>query len=69
MRYSNQLESGEQLLSPRHLAELGSMLNTIHSRFSSLYGIVSEEEFAMEVEFKITAEGTLAIKQARPWIF
>ena len=69
VRYSNQLESGEQLLSPRHLAELGSMLNTIHSRFSSLYGIVSEEEFAMEVEFKITAEGTLAIKQARPWIF
>jgi len=44
-------------------------MSTIHNRFGLLYGVTAQEEFAMEIEFKITEAGTLAIKQARPWVF
>ena len=67
--FSNLVAEGEQLLSPEHLEELRSMLSTIHIRFGTLYGVAADEEFAMEVEFKITSQGALAIKQARPWVF
>ena len=67
--FSNLVAEGEQLLSPQHLEELRSMLSTIHIRFGTLYGVAADEEFAMEVEFKITSQGALAIKQARPWVF
>ena len=69
VRFSNQGEEDEQLLSAKHLRELGSMLSTIHARFRELYGLSKQDEFAMEIPFKITSEGTLAIKQARPWVF
>ena len=67
--YSNQVDAGEQLISPGHLRELRSILSTIHSRFAELYQVSADEPFAMEVEFKITADGVLAIKQARPWVY
>ena len=44
-------------------------LKTIHRCFQSLYGKEPDSRFAMEVEFKVTADGTLVIKQARPWVF
>ena len=69
IRRSNLVEGEDLLLSDQQLQELGSRLGTIHSRFKELYGISLQEEFAMEIEFKITAEGNLAIKQARPWVF
>lgn len=69
VRFSNQGEADEQLLNAEQLRELGSMLSIIHARFRELYGLSEQDEFAMEIEFKITAEGTLAIKQARPWVF
>ena len=69
MRRSNQTK-GELILSAKHLEKLRESLGIIHNRFAKLYGYSYEaEDFAMEVEFKVTREGALSIKQARPWVF
>lgn len=42
----------------------------IHSRFAQLYNKSKDDELlAMEIEYKITRDGKLGIKQARPWVF
>ena len=70
MLQSNQVPAGRHILSGKHLADLRSHLAKIHSRFSRLYGrSLDDVSFAMEIEFKITKDDRLAIKQARPWVF
>ena len=69
IRSSNRSPDGEELLSVAHRNELRTYLRTIHNRFGELYGVSPNEQFAMEIEFKVTAEGQLAVKQARPWVF
>ncbi len=66
---SNLVTPGEMLLSDGHIAALRTTLDTIHDRFAELYGVESGQEFAMEIEFKITDTGSLFIKQARTWVF
>ena len=66
---SNQVPAGQLLMSDAQLGQLRRHLATIHDRFAVLYGIGSGAEFAMEIEFKITSENILSIKQARPWVF
>ena len=66
---SNQVTSGQLLMTEDQLSQLLRHLETIHERFRELYGVEDEEQFAIEIEFKITNQGSLAIKQARPWIF
>ena len=66
---SNQVAEGEQIMSNEHLAQLREYLTVIHEHFEALYNPGPDESFAIEVEFKITADNILAIKQARPWIF
>ena len=61
--------SDRSLMSDAHMRQLRSNLKTIHDRFETLYEVESGQDFAIEVEFKITADNRLAIKQARPWIF
>jgi hypothetical protein len=69
MRRSNRT-SRDRILEPEHLEQLRKSLGIIHNRFAKLYGHTYEaRDFAMEVEFKITREGKLSIKQARPWVF
>ena len=69
MRYSNQT-GNEQILNQEHLDSLRKYLGVIHTKFSKLYGVdLQDPGFAMEIEYKITKEGVLAIKQARPWVF
>ncbi|MEE3180197.1 MAG: PEP/pyruvate-binding domain-containing protein, partial [Verrucomicrobiota bacterium] len=69
MRRSNRTAE-DRILDPEHLEQLRKSLGIIHNRFAKLYGSTYEaKDFAMEVEFKITREGKLSIKQARPWVF
>ena len=66
---SNQVVPGQRLMSNDQLLLLHDHLFVIHHHFEELYEPESDEPFAMEIEFKITSANTLAIKQARPWVF
>ena len=66
---SNLVDPGELLMSDAHISQLQRHLRVIHDEFAMLYRPEAGERFAMEIEFKITSDRTLAIKQARPWVF
>ena len=66
---SNQVAPGELLMSSGQIGQLRRHLQEIHNHFKVLYNPAAGEPFAMEIEFKITSENILAIKQARPWVF
>lgn len=68
VRPSNQVAAGEQVLSEAHLEALRRYLGVIQQRFQALYGAGDDPGFAMEIEYKVTAEDGLEIKQARPWL-
>ncbi len=65
---SNRTADGARILKDAYLRELSRYLAAIHNKFGQLYGPAAQTaDFAMEIEFKITNEGKLAVKQARPW--
>ena len=66
---SNLVEPGELLMSADQLRQLRQHLEVIHDHFKGLYNPAAGDPFAMEIEFKITSENILAIKQARLWVF
>ena len=66
---SNQIPAGELLMSDAQIEQLRLALGTIHDHFEELYSIGAGEQFAIEIEYKITSDNILAIKQARPWVF
>ena len=66
---SSLIAPGETLLSDAIIAQLRTSLGEIHARFAELYEVSDGEKFAMEIEFKVTADGRLLIKQARTWQF
>ena len=66
---SNLVEQGTILMTNAHRNRLGAYLKVIHDHFEGLYNPAPDEPFAMEIEFKITSDDVLAIKQARPWVF
>lgn len=57
------------LLNQEQLDELRSYLAKIHGKFRTLYEKSESDKFAMEIEFKVTSNGKIAIKQARPWVY
>jgi len=69
VRRSTDAAENETLLDDKHLADLRDRLAKIHGKFRKLYGHGEDDQFAMEVEFKITKDGKLVVKQARPWVF
>jgi phosphoenolpyruvate synthase/pyruvate phosphate dikinase len=69
VRFSNRVPLGEKLLTKDHILELAEVMEAIQRHFRAAYGIpAGNNTFAMDIEFKITAEGHLNVKQARPWI-
>ena len=66
---SNQVPGGQLLLSDAQIDQLRRHLQAIHDHFEDLYNPEADEPFAMEIEFKITSDDVLSIKQARPWVF
>ncbi len=67
---SNRAPEGTNLLDERHIGEMRDHLALVHYRFASLHGVDYESEgFAMEIEYKITSDDRLVIKQARPWVY
>ena len=65
---SNRTSDNKRILTREYLRQLSFYLGTVHNKFSQLYRPISRTKvFAMEVEFKITSDGKLLIKQARPW--
>ena len=70
VRRSEQIDRSKSLLTDEHLASMRKYLARIHARFAKLYTRDKEDmKFAMEIEFKITKDNKLVIKQARPWVF
>jgi len=68
VRPSNQVPDGQLILTETHLASMRRYLGVIRDAFRALYAAEGDASFAMEVEYKITAEDVLEIKQARPWV-
>ena len=66
---SNQVPGGQLLMSDAQIDQLRRYLQDIHDHFEGLYNPGPDEPFAMEIEFKITSDDVLSIKQARPWVF
>ena len=69
VKTSNRTEDNKRILTDAYLRELSGYLAVIHNKFSQLYGPTGQTaDFAMEIEFKITSDDKLSIKQARPWV-
>ncbi len=68
IRHSNLTHDGP-ILTRGQIFELADMMARVHEHFRFLYRVSPRDrDFAMEIEFKITADGRLCIKQARPWV-
>ncbi len=68
VRYSNQTTASKRVLSRDQIDQLIQVMAAIQVHFRIVYQEEDNPEFAMELEFKITAEGVLSVKQARPWV-
>ena len=66
LSYSNLDGGRDRVLNPTQSRKLATSLGQIHQHFKALYD--GSDDFAIEIEFKITSEDSLTIKQARPWL-
>ena len=70
VQFSSRTEGEERILGGEHLSLLRKCLAKVHGKFAKLYKVDRDApRFAMEIEYKITRDGALRIKQARPWVF
>jgi len=68
LRNSNLVPIGELVMDDEYLNQLREYMQVIHDEFAILYNVVGAEGFGMDIEYKVTVDNQLAIKQARPWV-
>ncbi len=68
LRLSNLVEPGELVMDQEYLDQMRDYLTVIHEEFAVLYDVVGVDGFGMDIEYKVTAQDQLVIKQARPWV-
>ncbi len=68
LRLSNLVNQGDLIMDQIYLNQLRDYLTVIHDEFAILYNVVGAEGFGMDIEYKVTAQDQLVIKQARPWV-
>ncbi|MEM7233564.1 MAG: PEP/pyruvate-binding domain-containing protein [Planctomycetota bacterium] len=65
---STLLSPGEFVLDDEQLRELGEVIAHVDANYPIELGDRRRSEVLLDIEFKITAEGQLALKQARPFL-
>lgn len=68
LRESNLVAVGELVMGEEYLNQMRDHLKVIHDEFAVLYDVEGAEGFGMDIEYKVTAQDQLVIKQARPWV-
>ncbi len=68
LRESNLVNTGELVMGEQYLNQMRDYLQVIHDEFEILYDVVGAEGFGMDIEYKVTVDDQLIIKQARPWV-
>lgn len=68
LRNSNLVPNGELVMSEAYLDLMREYLKVIHDEFEILYNVVGAEGFGMDIEYKVTIDDQMIIKQARPWV-
>jgi hypothetical protein len=68
IQYSSLVPGDSLLMTEVQMNQLRSYLSIIHDEFAILYHAEDNETFAMDIEYKITSDNRLVIKQARPWV-
>lgn len=68
IRRSNLISQDSLLMSEQYLEQMRGYFSVIHDEFEKLYNAFNNSTFAMDIEYKITSDSDLIIKQARPWV-
>jgi hypothetical protein len=67
IQHSNLVPADQLIMTEPYLDQMREYLRVIHDEFAVLYDAVGKDGFAMDIEYKITSDDQLIIKQARPW--
>ena len=68
LQLSNLVDQGQLVMDQSYLDQMRDYLSVIHDEFAILYDVEGIEGFGMDIEYKVTADDQLVIKQARPWV-
>ncbi len=68
LRESNLVGLGDLVMDEIYIDQMRTYLQVIHDEFAILYDLENAPGFGMDIEYKVTAQDQLIIKQARPWV-